>query len=86
MAAAAATTATESQSNLLQHRHVFGFKQDVRRNIHFSEDQQVIYPAGHTTVLYNFEKKAQTFFQGSEGTDAISCLALSPNQRYGTGT
>eukprot|EP00392_Amoebophrya_sp_AT5.2_P006933 g6945.t1 len=70
------------ESNLLQHRHVFGYNPSVRRALYYAEDNQVLYPAGQTAVLTHVEKRQQTFFQGSENGGAISCMALSPNQRY----
>jgi len=66
----------------LTHRHVFGLKADVRNNVHFHDENQVIYCAGHNTVQYFMEHKSQRFFAGNEGTVGITCLAVSPNKRY----
>jgi WD40 repeat protein len=66
----------------LNHRHVFGIKADVKSNIHFHDENQVIYCAGHNTVQYFTEHKSQRVFPGSEGTTGITCLAVSPSKRY----
>ena len=50
----------------LQHRHAFGLKTDTRCNVHYAEENQVIYPAGNNTVLFNTEDKSQKFFSSSE--------------------
>ena len=42
-------------------RHIFGLKGDVRSNLHYLDEQQVVYPAGYNIVLYNIDKKTQRF-------------------------
>eukprot|EP00397_Hematodinium_sp_SG-2012_P002542 GEMP01002549.1.p1 GENE.GEMP01002549.1~~GEMP01002549.1.p1 ORF type:complete len:1215 (+),score=317.57 GEMP01002549.1:306-3950(+) len=63
-------------------RHVFGLKPDVRCNVHYVDETQLLYPAGHNTVLYNTEQKTQRLFPGTPDAESITCLALSPNKRY----
>jgi hypothetical protein len=41
-----------------------------------------VYPAGHNLVIYNLDDKTQTFLSGFEGTNAITCMSLSPSRRY----
>eukprot|EP00929_Paragymnodinium_shiwhaense_P023266 TRINITY_DN1460_c0_g2_i1.p1 TRINITY_DN1460_c0_g2~~TRINITY_DN1460_c0_g2_i1.p1 ORF type:complete len:1226 (+),score=432.73 TRINITY_DN1460_c0_g2_i1:97-3774(+) len=66
----------------LQHRHVFGIKADVKNNVHYVEETQIIYPAGTNTVLWQADQKQQKFFQGSPGVDGITCLAVNSTKRY----
>jgi WD40 repeat protein len=67
----------------LQYRHVFGLKANVKGTVHFTEETHVLYPAGHNTILYDQAQKTQTrFFSGSEGSEGISCLAVSPNKKF----
>eukprot|EP00435_Cladocopium_sp_Y103_P050406 s503_g15.t1 len=67
----------------LAHRHVFGFKSGVKGNMHFTDDAHLLYPAGHNTILYHADHKAQIrVFPGSEGSEGISSLALSPNRKF----
>eukprot|EP00746_Dinoflagellata_sp_MGD_P071928 gnl/MRDRNA2_/MRDRNA2_29238_c0_seq1.p1 gnl/MRDRNA2_/MRDRNA2_29238_c0~~gnl/MRDRNA2_/MRDRNA2_29238_c0_seq1.p1 ORF type:complete len:1218 (-),score=322.40 gnl/MRDRNA2_/MRDRNA2_29238_c0_seq1:252-3905(-) len=81
MADAAANSAAPAIS--LAHRHVFGLKADVKSNVHYAaEENQVLYPAGHNTVLYFTDQKTQKIFPGVEGTEGITCLAVSPNRKY----
>lgn len=67
----------------LVHRHVFGLKSDVKSNVHFVDDHQIVYPAGHNTVLYLTDQKLQQrVFPGTEGSEGITALALSPNKKF----
>eukprot|EP00913_Durusdinium_trenchii_P002841 g2629.t1 len=67
----------------LAHRHVFGFKSGVKGNVHFTDDAHLLYPAGHNTILYHADHKSQIrVFPGSEGSEGISSLALSPNRKF----
>jgi WD40 repeat protein len=67
----------------LQYRHIFGLKANVKGTVHFAEESQVLYPAGHNTILYATDQKTQLkFFNGSEGSEGITCLALSPNRKF----
>ena len=74
---------------LLNHRHIFGLKADVKNNIHFLEEGVILYPVGHTVVIHNLDTKQQRFISGSHGgTTAggkppeITAIAVSPNKRY----
>merc|ERR550514_538522 len=74
--------ALQAPAITLSYRHVFGVKADVKSNVHFAEETQIIYPAGHNTILYYTDQKMQRFFNGIEGTDEITCLAVSPSKRF----
>jgi WD40 repeat protein len=66
----------------LSHRHVFGLKADVRCNVHYAEETQIIYPAGASAVLWLADQKQQKFFHGFEGAEGITCLAVNATKRY----
>jgi len=66
----------------LQPRHVFGLKADVKNNVHYAEETQIIYPAGTNTVLWLADQKQQKFFQGNPGAEGITCLAVNGSKRY----
>jgi len=66
----------------LSHRHVFGLKADVKNNVHYAEETQIIYPAGTNTILWLADQKRQSFFQGPEGAEGITCLAVNSTKRY----
>ncbi|KAJ3005843.1 Cilia- and flagella-associated protein 57, partial [Thoreauomyces humboldtii] len=64
------------------HRHVFGYKGDVNNSIAYLDEQTVIYPVGHNSVLYNTESKLQKFIPVTEKCEAITAMAVSVNKRY----
>jgi hypothetical protein len=67
----------------LSYKHVFGVKTNVYNNcIHYADENKVVYPVGHTTVIYDIDHKFQRFFSGTEGAVEITCVAMSPNRRY----
>eukprot|EP00398_MALV-I-01_sp_L67-1_P000447 gene447-864_t len=78
----AAVPQEKSLAISLQHRHAFGLKADVRCNVHYAEENQIIYPTGHNTVMYHTEDKTQKFFSASENCSGITALAVSPSKRY----
>jgi len=55
---------------------------DVKDNIHFVEENTIIYPVGHTVVSYNVETKVQRFTPGSPESEGITALAVSPNKKF----
>ena len=63
-------------------RHVFGLKADVKDNIQYVEENLVLYPAGHTTVLYHTEQKTQKFIPGTPESEGITALAVSSSKKY----
>ena len=48
----------------LVHRHIFGLKSDVKNNFFWLDDNKILYPAGHTIVIYDIEQKVQQFIFG----------------------
>ena len=63
-------------------RHVFGIKADVKDNICYLDEQTVLYPAGSNVVIFNTEQKTQKFIPGTEKSEGITALAVSPNRKY----
>jgi WD40 repeat protein len=59
-----------------------GLKADVKSNVHYAEETQIIYPAGTNTILWLADQKTQKFFQGNEGAEGITCLAVNSTKRY----
>ncbi|XP_042299839.1 cilia- and flagella-associated protein 57-like, partial [Sceloporus undulatus] len=62
--------------------HIFGFQSRVANNICFFDEQIVVYPAGNSCVKYHIEQKWQKFIPGSEKSQGMLALAISPNRRY----
>ena len=63
-------------------RHAFGIKADVKDNLCYLDEQTVLYPSGHNIVVFNTEQKTQKFIPGTEGTEGITAMAVSPNRKY----
>ena len=63
-------------------RHAFGIKAEVKDTICYLDEQTVIYPSGNNIVIFNADQKAQKFIQGTENTDGITAMAVSPNRKY----
>jgi WD40 repeat protein len=66
----------------LVHRHVFGAKTDVNCGIGYVDDQNVAFTAGHNVVLHSLEQKTQKFLPGTENTEDIVAMAISPNRKF----
>jgi hypothetical protein len=60
----------------LAHRHIFGFRADVKDNVHYSEDGAVVYPAGHNVVLYSPESRSQRLIPGTLESEGITALCV----------
>ena len=54
----------------------------MKDNIHYLEENVVLYPAGHNTVIYNTEQKTQKFIPGTGESKSISALAVSASKKY----
>ena len=54
----------------------------MKDNIHYLEENVVLYPAGHNTVIYNTEQKTQKFIPGTGESKGISALAVSASKKY----
>ncbi|XP_005410690.1 PREDICTED: cilia- and flagella-associated protein 57 isoform X1 [Chinchilla lanigera] len=65
-----------------QSLHVFGLRSHVTNNIFFFDEQIVIFPAGNHCVKYNVDQKWQKFIPGSDKSQDMLTLSISPNRRY----
>ncbi|XP_007951295.1 cilia- and flagella-associated protein 57 [Orycteropus afer afer] len=67
---------------LAQSLHVFGLRAHVTNNIFYFDEQTIIFPSGNHCVKYNVDQKWQKFIPGSEKSQGMLALAISPNRRY----
>jgi hypothetical protein len=67
---------------LVEAVHAFGLSPLVADNVCYLDEQNVVYPAGSTVVIYNTDQHTQRFIHATEGCDGISAMAVSPNRRY----
>ncbi|XP_044533122.1 cilia- and flagella-associated protein 57 [Gracilinanus agilis] len=69
-------------SVVAQALHIFGLRAHVANNLCFFDEQIIIYPCGNHCVKYNVDQKWQKFIPGSEKSQGMLALAISPNRRY----
>jgi len=62
-------------------RHVFGLKANVKDNVHYADENVVMYPAGHNVVKYYAENKLQEFINGTDLSRGVTALAVSSDKR-----
>ncbi|KAL6068558.1 hypothetical protein STEG23_000961 [Scotinomys teguina] len=62
--------------------HVFGLRSHVANNIFFFDEQSIIFPSGNHCVKYNLDQKWQKFIPGSDKSQGMLALSISPNRRY----
>ena len=67
---------------IAQARHIFGLRAGVTGNIAYHDEQTIVYPSGANCILYNIDQKAQKFIPGSEKSEGMTAMAVSPNRRY----
>lgn len=72
----------------LKLKRLYGLKGDVKGNIQYVDEMNVIYPCGFNIISYEIEKKEQTFIplsvQGRPSSGDISALAISPARGPGS--
>ncbi|TKC38954.1 hypothetical protein EI555_020958 [Monodon monoceros] len=65
-----------------QSLHVFGLRSHVSNNVFFFDEQIIIFPSGNHCVKYNVDQKWQKFIPGSDKSQGMLALSISPNRRY----
>lgn len=67
---------------IAQAKHIFGLKSGVSGNICYHDEQTIVYPSGANCILYNIDQKVQKFIPGTDKSEGMTALAVSPNRRY----
>ncbi|XP_058298828.1 cilia- and flagella-associated protein 57 isoform X4 [Hylobates moloch] len=62
--------------------HVFGLRSHVANNIFYFDEQIIVFPSGNHCVKYNVDQKWQKFIPGSDKSQGMLALSISPNRRY----
>ena len=70
-----------ASTTALQFRHVFGVNTNVVDNVSYTDDDTIVYVAGHSLVLYSFPEKRQRFIQSSEITESITAYSSGSGKR-----
>ena len=68
-------------SQHIQLKYIFGVNDAFSNNLHYRDEQVLLYSAGYHVVSYNTEEKTQTYYNGLENYRGFSCMCLSPNRR-----
>ena len=67
----------------LAHRFIWGVNSRVGGGAGWTDDETVVYTAGHAAVLYAAGgDRSQKFLAGSSESEGFSALALSPSRRF----
>ncbi|NWI19707.1 CFA57 protein, partial [Crypturellus soui] len=61
---------------------IFGCRSQVPGGLCFFDEQILLYAAGASCVQFHIEQKWQKFIPGSEKSQGMQALAISPNRRY----
>lgn len=77
-----ATDKVSNQGLQVSPRFMFGFRADVSNNIHYIDDNTVVYPCGHNVVIYRIDDRSQRYIPGIQGTEGITAIAVSPSKKY----
>jgi cilia- and flagella-associated protein 57 len=67
----------EPHNMMVVPKFIAGLRVEVQNNIHYLNDNLVLYPAGHNIVIYNTEEKNQRYIPGIEGSEGITAIAVS---------
>lgn len=69
-------------ASCLSHRFIFGVQGSRSNAIAFSDQNTIVYVAGHNIVTYNILDGRQRFIHGSESSESITAMALCPSARF----
>ncbi|CAG5984446.1 unnamed protein product [Menidia menidia] len=61
---------------------VFGLRPGISNNLCFVDEQTVLFPSGSSCVCHNIVHGSQRFIPGSENSQAMRAMAISPSSRY----
>eukprot|EP01038_Epipyxis_sp_PR26KG_P004822 gene4822-6757_t len=73
--------ASAASATTLSFRHIFGVNTNVNDNISFTDEDTIVYVAGHSLVLYSLVDKRQRFIHSSEITESITAYTSGSGKR-----
>jgi hypothetical protein len=62
-------------------RHIFGINANVVDNVSFTDEDTIVYVAGHNLVLYSIAERRQRFIQSTEIAETITCYTSGSGKR-----
>lgn len=63
-------------------KFMFGIAGHLKNNLHIIDDNKLLYVAGHNVIIFNTEESTQTFIPGSENTECINFITVSPGKKF----
>ncbi|KAK5641374.1 hypothetical protein RI129_009921 [Pyrocoelia pectoralis] len=66
---------------ILQPRLIYGLRTDIKGNVHFLSDDEVLYPVGGLLAANNFAQKRQRFGKLPDKGKNVTEISISPNQK-----
>ncbi|XP_027008175.1 cilia- and flagella-associated protein 57-like isoform X3 [Tachysurus fulvidraco] len=77
---------TMDQEVRIEPHHMFGLRREARNNLHFMDEQTIVFPSGNNCVLYNVHQQWTKFIPGEmsyqQEKQAIKALAISPDRFF----
>lgn len=64
----------------VQPKFVYGLRSDIKGNIHFLDNQEVIYPVAGVIAIHDYKIQKQTFLRLAEN-HIPTVIAISPNRK-----
>jgi hypothetical protein len=66
----------------LSPKFIFGVNGQIKNSLFIYDDKKLLYVAGHNVIIFNPEEISQQFIPGSEGTECINFITLSPAKKF----
>lgn len=67
---------------MAQPHHMFGIRPNVSGGLKYLDEQTIVIPSGNQIIKFNVDQKQQKFIAGSEKSNGMTAIAISPNRRY----
>lgn len=64
----------------IQPKIVYGLRSDINGNIHFLENQEVVYPVAGVIAIHDYKIQKQTFLRLA-ANNVPTVIAISPNRK-----
>lgn len=64
----------------IQPKIVYGLRSDIKGNIHFLENQEVVYPVAGVIAIHDYKIQKQTFLRLA-ANNVPTVIAISPNRK-----
>lgn len=65
----------------IQPKFVYGLRTDIKGNIHFLDNEEVIYPVAGVIAIHDYKIHKQTFLRLA-ANHRPTVIALSPNRKH----